>query len=167
MQSLKGTLNKTFDYVDGGLHWKIKHSKGVNVGQKAGCYSTFHNRRSIRLNGVLYKEYNLIWIYHNGDIPIGLEVDHIDRNPMNNRIENLRLGTHAQNGYNLSISKKNTSGYKGVSFNRKKQLWEVSIFLNYKRIALGFFSDKNDAGKAYNEAAKKHYGEFANLNVIL
>lgn len=166
MQSFKEKLNKTFDYINGGLYWKIKHSRGVTIGQRAGCYSAFHNRRSIRFNGVLYKEYNLIWIYHNGDIPIGLEVDHIDRDPMNNRIENLRLGTHAQNGYNLSISKKNTSGYKGVSFNKKKNMWESALMFNYKRIALGFFDDKNEAAKAYNEGARKYYGEFANLNII-
>lgn len=92
-------------------------------------------------------------------------IDHIDRDTFNNLRINLRECTYLQNNYNRSKPKHNTSGFKGVT-NRGKYGWEASIMLNGKTIYIGKYDTKEAAAKAYNRAARKHFGEFAALNII-
>ncbi len=90
-----------------------------------------------------------------------IEVDHKDRNAtLDNREGNLRFATHAQNIMNQGIRTNNTSGFKGVSWYKRRHKWRAQIRSKY----LGCFADAADAARAYNEAALKHYGEFAVLN---
>jgi hypothetical protein len=98
------------------------------------------------------------------DAPDGVEVDHINGDRLDNRKSNLRLCNHSENGKNISISKINTSGYKGVSKNGN--CWRARIRVDGKLISLGYFREKTDAAMAYNHAAKKYFGEFAKLNEI-
>lgn len=101
----------------------------------------------------------------------GMVIDHIDSNGLNNRKNNLRHGTQAQNMGNCRIINTNTSGFKGVfkvrskRYTLKKPFW-VYIWHNNKRISGGYFTNKIDAAKKYNELAIKYRGEFANLNII-
>lgn len=97
--------------------------------------------------------------------PLGLQVDHLNRNGLDNRRENLRWCTHAQNQANRSLYKRNTSGYKGVSFHKPCQKWRAYIGRTPQQY-LGVFHTKEDAARAYNAAAKELYGEFACLNKI-
>jgi HNH endonuclease/AP2 domain len=94
-------------------------------------------------------------------------VDHINGNSFDNRKENLRLCTKAENSRNKKASKSNTSGYKGVSWSKQRERWESCIKINYKKKFLGYFNTAKEAAIAYNIAAKKYYGEFARFNVIL
>lgn len=96
--------------------------------------------------------------------PKGMKTDHRDHDGLNNTRVNLRNCTHAQNQQNRDRLPNNTSGYKGVSWNKGK--WQAHISVDNKLIGLGRFSDVKDAARAYNEAAKNFYGEFALLNVI-
>ena len=96
----------------------------------------------------------------------GVFVDHIDGNGLNNQRCNLRLCTNAENLMNRGANKNNTSGYKGVTWHKKISKWQSQIMLNRKNIKLGYFSDKTDAARAYNEAAKKYFGEFAKINEL-
>ncbi|MEK6879603.1 MAG: HNH endonuclease [Nanoarchaeota archaeon] len=89
-----------------------------------------------------------------------LIIDHIDRNPLNNRKKNLRYATYSQNISNSKIAINNTTGYKGLFFNKKNQKWTASIWLHYTQIFLGSFKDKKDAIKARKEAEIKYFGEF-------
>lgn len=93
-------------------------------------------------------------------------VDHIDTNPLNNMRENLRLATRVQNGQNREMQRNNTSGYKGVSWDKYNRRWMAQIRANGVSMSLGSFKDPLKAARAYNEAALKYHGEFARLNVI-
>lgn len=99
------------------------------------------------------------------DAPGGMEVDHIDGNPLNNQRSNLRVVTHAQNQKNLKIPRHNTSGYKGVYWDKVRQKWIAAIHSG-KTINLGGFITKEEAAKRYNEAAIERFGEFARLNNV-
>lgn len=93
------------------------------------------------------------------------KVDHINRNTLDNRKINLRLCTlSGQNEMNRPFQKNNTSGYKGVSFNKRGNKFEVYITRFKKRYSLGRFSDPIEAAKAYDKKAKELFGEFAYLN---
>ena len=94
------------------------------------------------------------------------QVDHIDGNGLNNCRSNLRAATKQENGCNRNKQKNNTSGRKGVGWNKQHQKWQAQIQVNGKQIHLGYFDDIEDAVRAYNQAAKKHFGKFARLNII-
>lgn len=93
-----------------------------------------------------------------------VSIDHIDGNGLNNRRDNLRICTSKQNRQNCR-SFHGTSKYKGVSLNRCGK-WKAKIGMDDGSIYLGLFDIEEEAAIAYNEAAKKHFGEFARLNEI-
>lgn len=96
--------------------------------------------------------------------PIGLECDHEDHNGLNCLEENLRNCTHSENQKNRRPSVNGTSKYLGVSYSKAKKKYRADISLNNNDTFLGAFSTETEAALAYNEAAKKYHGEFANLN---
>lgn len=98
--------------------------------------------------------------------PSGMEVDHKDNNGCNNQKQNLRNCTHSQNMKNEKLRKDNSSGFKGVIWHSIMNKWQAKIQCNGKRILLGYFDNSLDAARAYNLAAIKYYGEFANLNEV-
>lgn len=99
--------------------------------------------------------------------PEDMVVDHKDRNPLNNKIENLRICTNAQNSRNRSIhTDKESSKFKGVYFNKKKKVWESAIGFEGSQIYLGSFDSEENAAVIYNRKAIELFGEFALLNPI-
>lgn len=90
-------------------------------------------------------------------------VDHIDGDSLNNRRSNLRLCTLSQNSHNAKRRSDNTSGYKGVYFDKTRGCWRAHIRLNNKRKSLGAFSTPEEAHQAYCNAARELFGEFANF----
>lgn len=101
--------------------------------------------------------------------PKGMVTDHINRNRLDNRRENLRIVTQQYNSLNTRMSKNNTSGYRGVHHvgkgsRKRNKLWAAVIKVNYKTIFLGDFSTPEEAALAYNNAAAKYFGEYATLN---
>jgi hypothetical protein len=99
-------------------------------------------------------------------VPDGYEIDHKDGDKLNCLEDNLRICTHAQNNHNRRKNQNSTSGQKGVSWSKQAKKSEGYISVNNKRIHLGYFDDPKDAAKAYNAAAIKYHGEFAQLNEI-
>ena len=89
------------------------------------------------------------------------KIDHINRNKLDCRKENLRLANNTQNAINKSLMSNNTSGYTGVSYNKSKKRWESYIRVNKKKIRLGYHKDIKDAIIARLMAEKKYFGYFA------
>ena len=98
--------------------------------------------------------------------PVGLVVDHINHDTLDNRKVNLRLATHRENSINSSI-RKHSSRYKGVSWKKQYKKWASNIVVYKKQISLGYFDNEEEAAKIYNEAAKKYFGEFAFVNLLI
>lgn len=97
-----------------------------------------------------------------------IQIDHINGNGLDNRKENLRLVTNAQNSRNKSkyITTNSTSKYKGVFFCKQRNKWVAQICLDYKKIFIGRFKTEIEAAKAYNEKALTLFGQYAKLNTI-
>lgn len=91
----------------------------------------------------------------------GVGGDHRNQNTLDNRRSNLRLATAAQNIHNRGVPASNTSGFKGVYWNRNVNKWSARIRCDGKVFYLGGFTSKRDAAKAYDAAALKYHGEFA------
>jgi hypothetical protein len=91
---------------------------------------------------------------------LGSQADHKNHDTLDNRRDNLRKCTQAQNLRNQRLRKDNKSGYKGVSWHTRANRWRVTIQGKY----VGNFIRLKEAAHAYDEAAKLHFGEFAHLN---
>ena len=103
--------------------------------------------------------------------PEGILVDHINRNRLDNRLENLRLCDKSKNAMNSekileTIKGKSSSIYKGVYWAKDRNKWRATIKVSGKNIHIGSFDNEIEAAKAYNDYAIKHFGEFAFLNEI-
>jgi len=114
-------------------------------------------RPTITVNGKLVYLSRYIRNYHGDDF-----VDHINRNPLDNRIDNLRVLTPQQNAWNRGPAKNSISGYVGVYPSGKK--WVARIYVDDKTIHLGTFDNKEDAARKRDVATKKHYGGYGYLN---
>lgn len=91
-------------------------------------------------------------------------VDHRDRNSLDNRKSNLRITNKSGNGANSKVNSVNTSGFKGVSWDKKTSSWHAYITHNQRRFNLGYFDDKVEAALAYDLAAVMRFGEFSRTN---
>ena len=128
---------------------------------------------SVSSYGYAYKNKNGSILMHVAimNTPKGMQTDHINGNKLDNRRENLRICTTAQNQFNSKPHSDNIySKHKGVSFLKaKKQAknpWITMINIDGKPTFLGTFATEIEAAKAYNEASIKHHGKFAKLNII-
>lgn len=95
-----------------------------------------------------------------------LKIDHRDGDGLNNRRHNLRPASTRQNGQNRRKMAPASSQYKGVCFSKQERKWMSRIAVLGRRMSLGYFCSEQDAARAYNDAAKKYFGEFARLNTI-
>lgn len=93
--------------------------------------------------------------------PKGKIVDHINGDTLYNTCWNLRVGTQRQNTANAGMWRHNTSGYKGVTWNKELGKWKALINVNGKQIYLGSYNNLQDAAIARRIAAKKYWGDFA------
>lgn len=119
--------------------------------------------RYISINGIQYFEHRLIWMLANQQqIPLGMDVDHINRDKLDNRPVNLRLATPTQNKANTGKQRNNSTGYKGV-FNDKGK-FRAKIKANGIQRFLGSYSTAEAAAAAYDCAALKAFGSFALTN---
>lgn len=144
----KKEITLLFEYKDGDLIWKIKPSNRTNIGDIAGVIGRKY--KQVQYKGKLYKVHILVWILHNGEIPNKMQVDHIDKNKLNNRIENLRLLSHSDNLLNNNA--------KGYYYNKRDKRYQAQIQINNKHQYIGQFKTEKEARDAY-ENAKEMYKE--------
>ena len=136
-----------YDYL---RQWKWSALKGRK---------TFYAVRRYTLNSKVYYIYMERLILN---VPKTTTIDHADGNGLNNQAFNLRGCTHSQNSGNMR--KKTERRFKGAYFDKRRDRWYSRITINYKSIHIGMFDTDLEAALAYDEAAKKYFGEFANLN---
>jgi hypothetical protein len=158
--SLTQTLAKEFfEHRDGVLYWKKQTSTRVIAGSKAGRVDT-NGYVIIGLNRKRYKAHRIIFLMLNGYVPPIL--DHIDGNRSNNKIKNLRAATVSQNLQNSKTYKSNTSGIKGVSWEKDRNKWKVQIMLRGKNKVIRNLEDLELAELVAIEVRNKYHGEYAN-----
>ena len=120
---------------------------------------------AIRFIGTARKNQKCLRMHTSILIPIkGFEIDHINRNRLDNRYENLRLVTRQQNMMNQTKAKNKSSIYKGVCWVKREHNWLSSISLNKKFIRIGQFKSELHAAMAYDIWAKELFGEYAKTN---
>lgn len=126
-------------------------------------HTVYAKKSAYRKKNMLTSNTNEIMLHRmilkpkNGEV-----VDHIDGNGLNNQKVNLRLCKQSENLRNKKHYKNNSSGVKGVYFNKQANKWIAQIGFNKKMIYLGSFINKHEAAQAYKEKSQKLFGEFVN-----
>lgn len=138
--------------------WRQKIFNSRQAGSRAG--TNVGGYRLINFSRGRIGAHRAIFLMHHGFLP--LEVDHINGNPLDNRIDNLRAATHAQNLKNMKTPASNTSGIKGVYWHKATKKWTACIREGGKFKHLGTFLNKEDAAAARRAAELSVYKEFSN-----
>jgi hypothetical protein len=152
-------LLSVFEYRDGELYWKVDRRK-TKVGQKAGRRKA-NGYCEVRLDNKLQGTHRLIFLMTHGYLPS--MVDHIDGNPSNNLIENLRGATSSQNQMNSKLPANNKSGFKGI-YMSKHGKWIVQCVKDGVNHRAGSFSDIRAAAEAMIKLREELHGEFSRVS---
>lgn len=166
-------LDECFLYepLTGKLFWRRRPTKHFGSlatakmwnGRWAGKEAFHTGKRGYRtgtLDGKYCVAHRVIWkLVERKEPPVLL--DHRNRKPSDNKRKNIRNATKSQNGFNRGLSKANASGYPGVHKHKNKNKWVAQLGALRNKRYLGIFDSKKKAAAARNEAALKHYGEFA------
>jgi hypothetical protein len=155
------TIRKLLRYdPETGHLWRINGTKGAPRGRPAGNL----NKRGyvcVRVRYKLYQGHRLAWLLGHGEWP-KQDIDHINCNPADNRLCNLRLAAPHQNSANQGLSRHNTTGFKGIRFS--KGSWVANLRYRGVTHRSGRHKTKEDAARAYDAMALEYCGEFARLN---
>jgi hypothetical protein len=149
-----------FEYrEDGNLIRKVKTSNRVKVGEVVG-WITAKRYKAVHVGSKPEYIHRLVFLYHHGYMPEC--IDHIDNDPLNNRIENLRAASFGENMLNIRGYAGSKSGVKGVSWSQSSKKWSVLCRVNKKYKYMGVYEDLELAELVAIEARNKYHGEFAN-----
>jgi len=143
-----------YDPNTGLLTWIKSPNIRIKIGEIAGS-KTAKGYIQTKLDKQPYLVHRLAWLYVFGKLPH--ELDHINQIRSDNRIKNLRIIGRAANRINAKTGSKNSSGIKGVSFNKRKGIWIARIGFNREQIQLGSYTNKEDAALAYKNASMRLY----------
>ena len=151
----------SYDPLTGRWTWANTFNNRIVKGKTAGTV-TKYGYLKIKVVDSVYMAHRLAWLWCYEQDPVGLEIDHIDGNRLNNAIDNLRVATTKQNSFNSKTY--NALGLKGVSKSGSK--YRARIRFNNKCLHIGVFNTALDAAAAYNAKAIELFGEFAWLNAL-
>lgn len=147
-----------YDAEAGTFTWRVKSGR-QSAGSRAGSLWP-SGYVGIRVGGKTYLAHRLAWAFVHGEWP-GMDVDHVNRCPADNRIVNLRLASRSQNMANCGLRSTNTSGVKGVHWSTRKNRWIARVQKNGKHGWVGSFERIEDAAKAARAAYEREFGAFA------
>ena len=152
-------LNEIYEYKDGNLFYKkLVYKNTKAIGDKVG-YIAKSGYATTKIKNKSYLIHRLIYLMHYKYLPE--QIDHIDGNPINNSIENLRDASGSQNCMNKKISAVNTSGYKNINYIKQINKYRVQLKVKGNPISFGCFSDVELADLVAQEARDKYFGKFA------
>jgi len=141
-----------YNYETGVLKWLVPTAYRVNIGDEAGCINSRGHLQTM-INGRFYQVHRIVWLICTGEFPKN-NIDHIDKNKLNNKFSNLRDVTQSENCKNQSIRSDNKSGTVGID--KIKSGWRAQIQVNKTKINLGLFKNKQDATLAREQANIKY-----------
>ena len=154
----------SYDPKTGIFVWLVDPPRGTKrAGKVAGSAKQKTEKLSyvdITIKGTQYGAHVLAVLYMTGTLPKN-HVDHKDGNGLNNKWNNLREATNSENLANASSYSTNTSGARGVTWNKRLGRWQAQIKFRGKNIYLGLFDKIDDAQAAYSKKAIELFGEFA------
>jgi len=142
-----------YDPLKGRFYWIENRGTKIKAGYEAGSFDA-HGYGQIRICGKIYKEHRLVWLYVHGKWPLK-QIDHINHDRRDNRIDNLRLADNIENHRNRPKQRNNTTGIVGVSVNKGK--YRAYINVDGKQINIGRFTSLSDA-EAARKIAEQQYG---------
>ena len=148
-----------YDEETGVFTWKVTVGSRAIAGSVVPGCKTDSGHLYIQVDKQRHRAHRLAWLYVYGQLPF-LEVDHINRNPADNRISNLRLATPSENAQNSGVRRDNKSGVRGVSWYSQTQKWMAKITVNGKQKGLGYYKSLEDAKNAYLAAARESFPVF-------
>ncbi len=144
-----------YDPDTGHFTWRVRTSNRIKVGDVAGTVNT-HGYLQTRVNGKIYRNHRLVWLYVYGYFPDG-DIDHADGDRTNNRLSNLRECSRSQNLINKAIQDNNVTGVKGVCWDKAKKRWEAYAKQKGVKIRLGMYTNFEDAVSARKAYIDEHY----------
>jgi hypothetical protein len=144
-----------YEPTTGVFTWKVTKNNRLKPGAIAGSVRP-GGYVNLGVAGRLYLAHRLAWLYIYGVWPEH-QIDHINRNKSDNRIANLRDVTQSENVQNTLICSRNSSGYRGVGFDRKAGKWEAKIWHHGRKKWIGYYDNVKDAARAYASAAATHH----------
>ena len=147
-------LKEMFRYEpsSGKLFWKI----GKRVGKRAGSQQGKGGYRHVRVGDKYMYEHRIAMLLTLGEIPEGIQIDHVNHDKGDNRLANLRFTTHTQNGRNMKKISTNTTGVTGVIYDEKYAKYRAQIHIKGKGIYLGSYDTLEEAAAARAEANKRY-----------
>lgn len=155
-------LTQIFDYKDGYLYRKNIRKSGIKAGSLVG-FKNNNGYLQATINRKKYLVHRLIFLMHHGFLPN--EIDHINNIPTDNRIENLREATRAQNCQNQKLTNNNKSKVKNVTWRSDSKTWRVTLRVNGVTKNFGSFKDLELAELVAQEARSLHHKQFANHGI--
>jgi hypothetical protein len=158
IQRLKEVLR--YEPATGKFYRVGRSDQRTRSDKPAGALNT-SGHRQIKIDGGFWLAHRIAWAFHYGEDPGDREVDHINGNRDDNRIENLRLATLEQQGGNRKVHRSNSSGHPGVHWSKKEGKWLAYIGGATGRRRLGLFKSKQEAVKVRRRAAEERWGEYA------
>jgi hypothetical protein len=149
-------LKEVFEYKDGALYYKTNPNRSVSrIGTRAGWKSDGRPYRMVIHDHEEYREHRIIWCLHFGAIPDGYVIDHIDGDPCNNLIHNLRAVPETVNRLNQRMRSNSKSPYKGVCWDKERKKWMARLRVNKTQYNLGRFDTAEEAAKAYDAKVRE------------